>query len=112
MWACYIGRMSGISRFDRASAELAQLPRAERFERLLDFPNEFTFKAIGKGEDFWRHVRTVLDETGYPDVIVLERPSARGRYCSITFKINVESGETIDRIYRSLELIPTLVYLL
>lgn len=104
--------MVSTSRFEKESAKLAKLPRAERFDRLLDFPADFTFKAIGKGSGFWNKVRQVLDDCGRGDVILVERPSARGRYCSITFSIRVENGAAIDTIYTALQTIPELVYLL
>lgn len=104
--------MSAKSRYDREAARLAKLPRPKRFEQLLDFPLTFTIKAIGRGKQFWNEVRQTLDECGYDEVILLERPSSGGRFFAITFSLNVENGVELDRIYQRLEGIPSLVYLL
>lgn len=102
----------GWSRYDQESERLAKLPRAERFEALLEFPLDYTIKAIGRGQEFWNEVRETLDRCGYKDVILVERPSTRKRFFSITFSVNVESGVALDRVYGALQEIPSLVYLL
>ncbi len=100
------------SDYDKAAAELAKLPRAERYDQLLEFPTDFSFKAIGEGAAFSESVRQLLNESGHPDTIVVERPSKRGRFVSITFHLRVENGSEIDAIYRKLEALDTLKMLL
>lgn len=98
--------------FDQEAQRLAKLPRAERFDELLDFPTEFTFKVIGRGDGFFQAVRVVLDGLGHQDVILVERPSAKGRYSSVSFDLLVENGAMIDATYCALEALPGLILLL
>lgn len=98
--------------FQREAKRLAALPRAERFENLLDFPVRFTFKVIGRGQEFSDEVRDVLRSRGHREVMLVERPSAHGRYSAITFKLDVESGEALDAMYSALETLPNLAFLL
>ena len=100
------------SKFDQEAQRLSKLPRAERFDELLDFPTEFTFKVIGRGKGFFQAVRSVLDGLGHANVILVERPSAKGRYSSVSFSLVVESGAMIDSTYRALEALPELILLL
>ena len=100
------------SKFDQEAQRLAKLPRAERFDELLDFPTEFTFKVIGRGKGFFQAVRAVLDGLGHPDVILVERPSAKGRYSSVSFNLVAADGAMIDATYRALEALPELILLL
>jgi putative lipoic acid-binding regulatory protein len=91
------------SEYDKAAAELAKLSRAERYDSLLEFPADFSFKAIGEGAEFSDAVRRLLDEGGHRDAIVVERPSKKGRFVSITFSLCVQSGAEIDAMYTRLE---------
>lgn len=100
------------SPYDKAAQEMAKLPRAERFDSLLDFPLDFSFKAIGLGPKFSGQVRELLDSRGHPDVILVERPSKQGRYVSITFKLHVHSGADIDAVFTALEALPDLKLIL
>jgi len=98
--------------FERRAAELAKLPRAQRFDQLLTFPNLYIFKAIGTGANFWRDIRRMLDDNGYQDIVLEEKTSAKGEYSSLSFSISVNDGSEIDRIYSALESIEGLAYLL
>ncbi|MBK8481450.1 MAG: DUF493 domain-containing protein [Proteobacteria bacterium] len=104
--------MSGRSPYEQEAARLAALPRAERFASLLSFPLDFTFKAIGRGPEFWQAVRTLLDARGQREVILVERPSANGRFCSITFNLRLDDADALDAWYCALQALPNLVYLL
>lgn len=100
------------SKFDQEAQRLAKLPRAERFDELLDFPSDFTFKVIGRGKGFFQSVRALLDGLGHADVILVERPSAKGRYSSVSFNLMVDNGAMIDATYCALEALPNLVLVL
>ena len=104
--------MGMVSSYDKEALRLAKLPRAERFEELLDFPTEFTFKVIGSGEGFLEHVRHALKELGHEDVVPVVRASAKGRYVSVSITMRVEAGSEIDQTYSALEQLPGLAYIL
>ena len=104
--------MSTRSRYEAESERLAGLPRAQRFEELIEFPARHLFKLIGHREGLSDAVMAALTALGYPDVILVERPSARGRYVSLTFDLYVEDGRRLDSVYCALERLPGLVFLL
>lgn len=95
------------------AAELAKLPPAERYERLIEFPTDHTFKMIGGAEQsFADAVRAALAGLGYPDVDLSLRFSRGGRYVSLTFELHVESGARMAEVYERLNAVPGLQYLL
>lgn len=98
--------------YDKEAARLAKLPRSQRFEALIAFPAKHTFKVIGKSDGFADAVATTLELLGYGRVTLIERPSSRGRYVSISFHLQVESGEELDRAYSALEKLEGVAYLL
>lgn len=98
--------------YDRESLRLSKLTRAERFDELLSFPTSFAFKAIGRGEGFGKQVKSLLDSEGYAGVVLMERPSKKGNFVSVTFTLEVENGAAIDAIYKVLETLDDLAYLL
>lgn len=100
------------SDYDKAAAELADLPRAERYDRLLDFPTSFAFKAIGESQAFGAAMRSLLDGLGHPNIVLVERPSKHGRYTSVTFTLRVTSGKEIDAIYLAIETLDALKLIL
>lgn len=104
--------MGRVSRYEEESARLAELPRAERFASLMAFPTDFTFKVIGRGPDFWQEVRRLLDARGHQQVVLIERPSAQGRFSSVTFTLHVADAAALDACYEALQALPNLVYLL
>ena len=99
-------------KYEKAAARLAKLPRAERFEELLDFPVQHTFKVIGRKGTFYQEVSRALARLSFEDVTFVERPSKTGRFISLTFQLTVDSGAHLDEIYRVLQSIPGLAYLL
>lgn len=82
---------------------MATLPRAERFEELLDFPCEHTFKVIATPEGLEQQVRGVLSLQGQPNPVISERPSSSGRWLSLSVTVQVASGAELDRLYTTLE---------
>ena len=99
-------------RYEKAAARLAELPRAERFEELIDFPARHMFKAIGQSRGFASAIRSTLASLGHSGIVLVERPSAKGTYTSISFELEVNSGERLDTIYSALERVAGLAYLL
>ncbi len=97
----------------RLAAELAALPPAERYERLLEFPTDHTFKIIGSAEQgFADAVRLALHELGYDEVDLRLRYSSAARYLAITFDLHVDSGARLVEVYESLQHVPGVRYLL
>ena len=91
---------------------MAKLPRAERFEQLIDFPTRHQFKIIGRrGGGISEAVQQKLRELGFDNVIPVERASSKGRYVSVTVEVQVSSGQILDQIYIELEALPDLLYL-
>jgi len=101
-----------VSPYDKEAERLAALPRAERFEELIDFPVDHTFKVIGRREGLSEAVQQALAAVGRPDTCLVERPSAQGTYVSLTFTLAVASGRELDGLYTVLEALPGLAFLL
>ena len=99
------------TRYEQELERLSKLPRAERFEELVQFPTQHTFKVIGRSEGFSLAVEGLLRTSGHPEVLLIERPSSGGKYVSVTFTLGVESGAALDELYRALEQLPGLAYL-
>ena len=100
------------SEYEKEAERLAALPRAQRFEELMDFPADHTFKVIGRSEGLAEVLQQALRGAGHPDVCLVERPSARGKYVSLTFTLEVASGQELDTLYLLLEALPGIAYLL
>lgn len=100
------------STFDKESARLAKMPRAERFKELIEFPTCHSFTLIGHSSGFSDAVQSILIAAGHSGVVFMERPSAKGRYVSLTFQIKVQSGEDLDALYSAFEKTPGLAYIL
>ncbi len=100
------------SRYEEEAERLASLPRAERFEQLIDFPAAHTFKVIGRREGLCEEVQLALAGAGHAGVCLVERASAQGRYISLTFTLQVQSGQELDALYSILERLAGVAYLL
>jgi putative lipoic acid-binding regulatory protein len=98
--------------FEEESARLAKLSRAERFEQLIEFPTQHSFTIIGRTANFDQLLRQALTDCGYQEVLLVERPSATGKFLSLTFVLGVANGVELDRLYLALEQLPGLAYLL
>ncbi len=72
---------------------------------LLEFPVDFPIKVMGRTQpDFAQHILAIV-QTHAPDfrADTLEMRSSReGRYLSLTFTVNAQSREQLDRLYREL----------
>ncbi|MCC6747583.1 MAG: DUF493 domain-containing protein [Deltaproteobacteria bacterium] len=101
-----------VSPYEREAQRLAKLPRAERFEELLEFPQSYMFKVIGHTDGLCDAIRGVLAALGHPNVILVERPSAQGKYTSVTFGVPVASGKELDEAYQAFEKLPGVRYML
>lgn len=100
-----------LSDYDKERQRLARLPRAERFEELIDFPTRHTFKVIGPRDGLSVKVRKTLSEQGFKEVLLVERYSASGKHLSLTFELDVDSGSRLDAIYAALERVDGVSYL-
>jgi putative lipoic acid-binding regulatory protein len=74
-------------------------------DTLLEFPCEFPIKAMGLADGTFdarvveiihRHVEDL------PEGAIRRRPSAKGKYLSVTVTIRATSREQLDDIYREL----------
>lgn len=100
------------SEYDKRAAELAKLPRAERFEALIEFPTKHTFKVIGKTSGFCDALEDLLEKSGFGKPLLVERPSKGGRFISLTFTLPVNDGQQLDDLYEALAQLPGIAYLL
>jgi len=97
---------------EHEAARLARLPRAERFEALIEFPTRHLFKVIGPSDGLSDAVQQALTGLGFGQVLFVERYSAKGRHVSLTFELSVGSGIELDSIYSALEQVEGVAYLL
>ena len=89
--------------FEQEKARLAALPRAERFEELIAFPCEHTFKVIAAPEGLEQRVRDALATRGQPTPHISRRTSSNGRWLSLSVTVQVASGVELDQLYAALE---------
>lgn len=107
------GLLTSPKDFETERARLAKLPRAARFDELLDFPTRHLFKVIGPKEGLSVEVRRALSSLGFGEHLMMtERYSSSGWYLSLTFELEVVSGQQLDDIYRALEAIDNASYVL
>ncbi|HEY3356534.1 MAG TPA: DUF493 domain-containing protein [Polyangia bacterium] len=93
--------------------ELAKLPPAERYERLIDFPTDHSFKIIGSSEQsFADAVKATLAQVGYPEAELVTRYSSGQKYVSIGFVLRVETGARLVELYERLTAVPGAQYVL
>lgn len=74
-------------------------------ESPLQFPCEFPIKAMGKNDCDLDMVVVEIVRRHVPDLAegaVKSRPSAQGRYVSVTVVVNATSREQLDAIYQDL----------
>jgi len=101
-----------LSEFEKERERLAKLPRAERFEELIEFPTRHVFKVIGRREGLGPTVRKTLATLGFGQhVTLVERYSSSGKHLSLTFELEVSSGAQLDAIYAALEQMEGVSYL-
>ena len=92
-----------VSPYERERQRLSGLPRAERFESLLEFPCQHLFKVIGAPTGLTDRIRGVMAHQGHPDGVLVERPSKGGKWLSVSVELTVTSGAELDRLYTALE---------
>ncbi|PKN58174.1 MAG: hypothetical protein CVU56_06985 [Deltaproteobacteria bacterium HGW-Deltaproteobacteria-14] len=97
--------------YDTEAARLAALPRAERFEALMTFPQRYPLKLIG-GDTLEAEVRDALAAIGITPVEVRRRASSKGKYTALTVELDVADGGTLDRVYAAVEGLEGVRYLL
>ncbi len=101
----------GNQRYEQEQKRLAALPRAQRFEELLEFPCPHAFKVIGDPDGLARRVMDVMAANGHPDATPMERSSSKGRWLSVTVEVTVQSGQELDDLYSALEKLDGVKYL-
>jgi len=104
--------MSSREKYEEEAARLARLPRAERFEALIEFPTAHMFKVIGRAAGFVEAIEQTLIAAGHPGVALMHRPSSQGKFLSLTFTLQVASGAELDQLYTLLEGVSGLAYIL
>ena len=74
-------------------------------DTLLEFPCEFPIKAMGLADGtFDTRVVEIINRhvEDPPEGAIRRRPSAKGKYLSVTVTIRATSREQLDDIYREL----------
>jgi putative lipoic acid-binding regulatory protein len=95
------------------AAALAELPPAERFEALIEFPTDHTFKVIGAADQaFVDGVRAALADLGFPAAALGIRYSSGQKYVSITIELPIETGARLAAAYEKLTTLPGVQYVL
>ena len=72
---------------------------------LIEYPSEFPIKVMGKAVPEFSQVLTelVLEHDPRFDPATLEmRPSGKGNYVGLTFRVWATSREQLDTLYRAL----------
>ncbi|TNF24805.1 MAG: DUF493 domain-containing protein [Deltaproteobacteria bacterium] len=88
--------------YDEEAARLAALPRAQRFEELMDFPQRYALKLIGGGA-LEPQVLDALAAIGVTPAEVKRRASSKGNYTALTVEVDVVDGADLDRVYTAVE---------
>ncbi|MCH8502630.1 MAG: DUF493 family protein YbeD [Aliidiomarina sp.] len=84
-----------------------------KFDELLDFPCDFTFKIMGVATDSLAdEVIAVIQEHAPGDYSPEIRPSSKGNYYSVSVSVVVTSKIHVETLYRSLSDIDDVRYVL
>jgi len=84
-----------------------------RFDELVEFPCNFTFKVMGVATDTLPdQVVEVLQQHAPGDYAPMVKPSSKGNYHSVSVVVTVESQTHIEVLYRSLAAIEDVRYVL
>lgn len=78
-------------------------------DSLIEYPSEFPIKVMGKAVPEFSQVLTdlVLEYDPRFDPATLEmRPSTKGNYVGLTFRVWATSREQLDALYRALHAHP------
>ncbi|MBU2880979.1 DUF493 family protein YbeD [Psychrosphaera sp. B3R10] len=74
-----------------------------KFDELLDFPCQQTFKIMGVAhDDLPVHVITVLQRLAPGDYVPKIKPSSKGNYHSLSISVTVTSKDHMELVYNEL----------
>lgn len=77
-----------------------------KFDELLDFPCNFTFKVMGLAtETLQEEIIAVVQKHAPGDYRPQQRPSSKGNYTSVSVNVLVQSKAQIESLYRELSAI-------
>ncbi len=99
------------SNYDVEAERIAKLPRAERFEELMTFPQRYALKAIG-GDALEAQVREAIEGIGHSIAELRRRASSKGKYTAVTVEVDVADGAALDRVIAAVEGLEAVRYLL
>lgn len=77
-------------------------------DTLLEFPCQFSIKAIGRGKDLAHVVYALIQpqvpefDKSYDENVIRQRPSGKGNYIAITCTFTATSLSQLDTIYQAL----------
>lgn len=84
-----------------------------KFDELLDFPCDFTFKIMGlTGPSLEDDIVAVVQQHAPGDYRPQQRPSSKGNYTSFSICVVVHSKEQIERLYTQLSALEDVRYVL
>lgn len=84
-----------------------------KFDQLLDFPCDFTFKVMGLATDTLQdEILAVIQQHAPGDYRPRQRPSSKGNYTSISVSVVVTDKDHVERLYRELSAIEDVRYVL
>lgn len=84
-----------------------------KFDELLDFPCDFTFKIMGlSGPTLQDDIVAVVQQHAPGDYRPQQRPSSKGKYTSVSISVVVNSKEQIELLYNELSAIEDVRYVL
>ncbi|MCC5855899.1 MAG: YbeD family protein [Idiomarina sp.] len=74
-----------------------------KFDELLEFPCEFTFKAMGVArDDLTDDLVAAVQPLAPGDYVPEEKVSSKGNYLSVTLRVQVTSKDHIESVYKAL----------
>jgi putative lipoic acid-binding regulatory protein len=89
------------------------MPLNTKFDELLEFPCNFSFKIMGVAEpQMIEDVLTVIQKNAPGDYSPKITPSSKGTYHSLTIPVIVTSKEHIETIYTELNTLELVRYIL
>lgn len=84
-----------------------------KFDELLEFPCDFTFKVMGLTSDtLQEEIVAVVQKHAPGDYRPQQRPSSKGNYTSVSISVVVQSKEHVERLYQELSAIEDVRYVL
>ncbi|RUO32158.1 hypothetical protein CWE12_04030 [Aliidiomarina sedimenti] len=84
-----------------------------KFDQLLDFPCDFTFKVMGLATDsLEEQIVAVVQQHAPGDYQPKQRPSSKGTYASVSINVVVHSKDHVELLYRELSAIDDVRYVL